>query len=151
VLAVAVLLAAAFAGALGWRDYSAVVKERATAAAVDAAKTRVADLLSYSSSTLEADLGRAQQQVTGGFRERFGQLANSLIAPSTRERGLTTKATITRAAVVAAQPDQVITLLFINQATTTAGETTPIYNTSQAKVTMARVNSEWLISDVTPI
>jgi len=150
-LAAAVVLAAALAGVLGWQAYSAAATEDATSAALDAARTRTAELLSYSTPTLDADLARAKQQVTGDFTQRFDQLASTLIAPNTRQQGITTKATVTRAAVIDARSDRVVTLLFVNQATTTNAAPEPIQRTSQAKVTMSKVNGTWLISDVTPI
>lgn len=150
-LAVAVALAAVLTGTLGWRAYTAAAAERATTAAVDAAKSRTASLLSFSEPTLEADLVRAKQQVTGDFAARFDQLAGTVIAPNTRQQGITTKATVTRAAVIDASSDRVETLLFVNQSTSTAATPQPVQHTSQAKVTMARVNGAWLIADLTPI
>jgi len=150
-LCATVLLAAALAGVLGWRAYSAAAAEDATSAALDAARTRTAELLSYSAPTLDADLARAKQQVTGDFTQRFDQLASTLIAPSTRQQGITTKATVARAAVIDARSDRVVTLLFVNQATTMNGQPRPVQHTSQAKVTMSKVDDTWLISDVTPI
>jgi Mce-associated membrane protein len=83
--------------------------------------------VSYSTPTQEADLARAKQQVTGEFTQRFERLASTLIAPSTRHRGVTTKATVTRAAVIDARSDRVVTLLFVNQTTTTNGQPNPVY------------------------
>lgn len=150
-LAVAVLLAVVLTGALGWRAHSATSIQRATENAVDAARTRTAELLSVSAPTLDADLARARTQVTGDFTRRFDELVTTLIAPNTRHRGLTTRTTVTRAAVIDAAPDRVVTLLFVNQSTTRADAPQPVIHTSQAKVTMSRANGTWLISDLTPL
>jgi Mce-associated membrane protein len=150
-LVLAVLLASVLAAVLGWRAYSAAATDRATSAALDMAKIRTSELLSYSAPSLDADLARAKQQVTGDFVQRFDQLASTLIAPSTRQQGLTTRATVVRAAVVDSQPGRVVTLLFINQSTTTTAHPRPVQQTSQATVTMSKVGDQWLISDLTAL
>lgn len=151
-LAVGVVLAAALTSVLGWRAYSAAATDRATAAAMDAAKGRAADLLTFSAPTLDADLARAKLQVTGEFVGRFDRLTSTLIAPSTKQQGITTKAVVARSAVIDAGSDRVVTLLlFINQTTSTAAAPQPVQHMSQAKVTMSRVGDAWLISDLIPI
>jgi Mce-associated membrane protein len=150
-LVVLVALAAVLAGALGLRACSASATQKATEAALAAAKTRTAQLLSFSAPTLEPDLARARQQVTGDFAPRFNQLLDTLIVPSIQQRSITTKATVARAGVVSVEPAKVVILLFINQETTTAARATPVQATSQAKVTMTKVGDAWLISDFAPI
>ncbi|MBO0872771.1 MAG: hypothetical protein J2P19_05215 [Pseudonocardia sp.] len=150
-LAASVLLALVLAGVLGWRTYTAAADERATSAALAEASARTAALLSYSAPTLDADLARAKQQVTGDFTQRFDQLANTLIAPSTREQGITTKAVVARSAVIDTKPDRVVVLLFVNQTTTKPTQPEPMRSMSQAKVTMAYVNGAWLIADLLPV
>jgi Mce-associated membrane protein len=146
-----VVVAVVVAGVFGSRAYFNSVTERATSDAVAAATTRTAQLLSYSAPTLDADLARAKQQVTGDFVTRFNQLASTLIGPSTKEQNITTKATVTRAGFVSADSNRVVTLVFIDQVTTTATRPAPVQSTSQAQVTMTKVGGTWLISDVAPI
>jgi Mce-associated membrane protein len=148
---VLVVVFAVVAGVFGSRAYSSAVMQRAPSDAVAAAKSRTAELLSYSAPTLDADLARARQQVTGDFVPRFDQLASTLIGPNTRQQNITTKATVTRAGFVSADSNRVVTLLFIDQVTTTAIRPAPVQSTSQAQVTMTKVGSTWLISDVAPI
>lgn len=150
VLAGMVLAASVLTGTLGWQAHSAAAAQRATTAAVEAAKTKSSRLLTYSAPTIDADLARAKQQVTGEFSKRFDELATTVIGPGARQRALTTKAVVTRAAVINAESNQVVTLLFFSQTTTTAANPQPTQQSSVAKVTMSWSNGEWLISDLVP-
>jgi Mce-associated membrane protein len=108
-------------------------------------------LLSYSAETLDADLARAKQQVAAPLAQRFDHLAESSIAPSTRQQDITTKAAVVRAGVVDAQPERVVVLMFVDQSTTRASQPQPVQQTSQTIVTMIRTHVGWLISDMSPI
>jgi Mce-associated membrane protein len=150
VLAGAVVAASVLTGTLGWHAHSAAAAQRSTAAAVEAAKSKATQLLTYSAPTIDADLVRAKQQVTGEFSKRFHELAATVIEPGARQQALTTKAVVTRAAVISAESDKVVTLLFLSQTTTTAANPQPTQQSSVARVTMSRSNGEWLISDLVP-
>jgi len=125
--------------------------EMAQAAALDAARTRTAELLSYSTPTLDADLARSRGLISGGFAAKFEELAGSVIVPAVRQQSLSTKATVVRAAVIDAQSDQVRALLFVNQTTTMGDQPAPRNATNQVKVTMTWADGKWLISDMQPL
>lgn len=150
-LAVAVLLITIFTATLVWRGYLAMSAEHDTMAALEAAKTRTSTLLSYGAPTLDADLARAKQQVTGSLGQRFDQIAQSTIVPSARQDGIVTTATVVRAGVVDAEQDRVVVLVFVDQLTTKASQPQPTRQASQATVTMEKTNGTWLISEMSAV
>jgi Mce-associated membrane protein len=148
----ALLVASAVAVALlGWGAYSESRAQRTQDAALAAARDNTTQVLSYNSTTLDADLARSRALISGGFAAKFEELASSVIVPAVRQQSLSTKATVVRAAVIDAQSDQVRALLFVNQTTTVAGQPAPHNATNQVRVTMTWTDGKWLISDMQPL
>jgi Mce-associated membrane protein len=148
----ALLVASAVAVALlGWGAYSESRAQRTQDAALAAARDNTTQVLSYNSTTLDADLARSRGLISGGFAAKFEELASTVIVPAVRQQSLSTKATVVRAAVIDAQPDQVRALLFVNQTTTVGGQPAPHNATNQVRVTMTWTNGKWLISDMQPL
>jgi Mce-associated membrane protein len=151
VLAALVVCAGTGVGVLAWQDHATAATDQASAAALDAARTKLPLVLSYQYSTLNADLDTARLQIAGPFAAQFDELAASTIVPSTRDQKIVTKATVVRGAVTSTATDRVETLLFVNQSTTSADKPQPQATASQVRVVMTRVGGQWLISEVTPI
>ena len=155
VLAAVVLGCAVAVTLMAWRALDDADAQRERDAALQAARTDVAQLLSYDSKTLDADLARSRKLVSGGFAAKFEELATGVIVPASRQQSLTTKAEVVRAALIEpgaeTRTDQVQALAFVNQTTTVAGEPQPRRAINQVKVTMTKVNNDWLISDLQPL
>ncbi|GAA4546441.1 hypothetical protein [Pseudonocardia xishanensis] len=143
VAALAVIAAVTFAALTAYRSH---ITDTARTEATEAARTSVAQVLSYSPQTVDADMARARENVTGDFATEFNGLLGSLVQPAVTQ-GLTTTTTATRAGVVEASPSQVQVLLYLEQRTTRP-DTQPTANASKALVTMTDVDGRWLISDL---
>jgi Mce-associated membrane protein len=150
-LAALVLVSAVLVGWLGWQAYSAGQDRSTEDEALAAARTATAQVLSYSAPTLDADLARSRSMISGVFAAKFAQLADTVIVPAVKQQNLTTKANVLRAAVIDAQPEQVRALLFVNQSSTMAGAPEPRTAANQVRVTMTKVDGQWLISDLQPL
>jgi Mce-associated membrane protein len=120
--------------------------DQARADGLAAARSRTQELLSYTPSSLDADLAHARDGVSGDFAAQFGQLQAQLIVPAVRA-GLSTRATVVRASVVRAERDRVVTLLFLDQRSTKEG-TAPTVTPSRLEVTVVRVGGQWLVADM---
>jgi Mce-associated membrane protein len=151
VLAVLVLGAGVGVALLGWRAISDSRAQDDREAALQAARVDIAQVLSYDSKTLDADLARSRSLLSGAFAAKFEDLASNVIVPASKAQSLTTKAEVVRAAVIDAQSDQVNALLFVNQTTTLGGQPAPHAAINQVKVTMTRQDGRWLISDLQPL
>lgn len=146
---VAVLLVAVVV--LGWRAVAAGLAQRDTDAALAAARTQVGVVLSYDARTLAADQARALGATTAPFTQRFDQMLNTVVDPTARAQGTRTQARVVRAALVESRPDQVVSLLFVDQSTSTSAHPEPQPSTAQVRVTMTRVHGVWLISALLPL
>lgn len=146
-----VLTAIVALGIVGWRYLDTTGREQRTAEALDAARARTVAVLGYDAATLDTDLATARTHVTAPFADRFDALARDVIALTAREQGIRTTAQVARAAVLSSEPDRVTVLLFVDQDTTTAADPQPRRSATQVTVTMARVDGQWLIADLTPI
>jgi len=151
VLAALLVVSALAVALLGWGAYSESRAQRTQDAALAAARDNTTQVLSYNSTTLDADLARSRGLISGGFAAKFEELASGVIVPAVRQQSLSTKATVVRSAVIDAQSDQVRALLFVNQTTTVGGQPAPHNATNQVRVTMTWTNGKWLISDMQPL
>lgn len=148
---VLVVVAAVLFVGLAVRVWMLTSRTDPAAEALQAARTRTVEVLSYDSAALDDDLARARAQLTGDFARQFEQVAASLIEPASRERGVVTRAEVARAAVVTQDADRIEALLFVSQVTTSAADPTPRLSTSELVVTMAEVDGQWLIAQLRPV
>lgn len=125
--------------------------EEARMAALAAARANVGTVLSYSAGTVEADLARSQQLLTGSFAVDFQTLANQTVVPAAKRDKVTTTATVSEAGVVNADDDRVTVLLFVTQSTTSTLLKSPKVDGSRVEVVMTRVGGTWLISSLNPV
>lgn len=119
------------------------------ASARGAAERAVVPLLSYDYQELDQTEQAAHDVMTSDYRERYDQLFAVIEenAPSTRT---VVRAEMVAAAVVRADDagDRVEVLVFVDQARTNRAESEPEVFRNQARLTMQRVDGEWLVDDV---
>ena len=144
---VAVVLGIAV-GALGWLDHRDSQVETARQAALQTAREQVVTVLSYDFGTIDQDLQRARAALTGEYLAEFTIQANYIIAPAAREQQITTTANVIAAAVVRADPAQVVVLLFVTQRTQNSQSDAVRLAAHRIQLTMARVGDRWLISEL---
>ena len=120
-------------------------------AALKAARVHVVDVLSYDFPTVEKDMRRAESNLSGDFADDFTKMANHLIIPTARAKGIRTHAEVTSAGVVRSSVDRVVVLLFVNQTTTSRAVPEPTLDGSRLEVTLDRAGDGWLISKLTPL
>lgn len=143
-----VLAAVAVLGIVGWRWLDTTGREQRTAAAVDAARTRTVEVLSYDAAVLDADLDAARAHVTGELAARFDQLVADLVPPGARDQAVVSRAEVVRAAVMSTDADRVSVLLFVDRTATSAQQPEASRSTSRLVVTMTPVAGEWLIAEL---
>ncbi|HEY2207019.1 MAG TPA: hypothetical protein VGH99_21375 [Pseudonocardia sp.] len=152
VLAALLLVSVAAVGVLAWQTIGADRTRASRDEAVAAARDEVAQVLSYDSKTLDADLARSRAPVSGTFSAQFNDLINQVIGPAVRQQNMATKAQVLRAAPTQdVRPDQVTVLMFVKQTNTMTGQPQPQETTNQLTVTVTRVGDRWLISNLQPL
>lgn len=147
------LLAFALAIAAGffkWQNATMESSEVAGVRALQVAKEGTVAMLSYQPDTVEQNLTKARDFLTGGFRESYTSLVNDVVIPGAREQQISAEAKVAAAATVSAEADRAVVLVFVNQ-TTVIGDGPPSDLASTVRVTVEPVGDRWLISDFTPI
>lgn len=141
-------------GVGGWAWSADRAHDRVTAAedsAMKAARAHVVDVLSYDFPTVGKDMQRAEANLTGDFADDFTKMADDLIVPTARAKGIRTHAEVTSAGVVRSSADEVVVLLFVNQTTTSRQVPEPTLDGSRLEVTVERAGTGWLISRLRPL
>jgi Mce-associated membrane protein len=108
-------------------------------------------LLSYSADTLDQDFASAKSHLAGEFLSYYTQFTQQKVGPEARERSMKTTARVTGAAVSELHPDSAVVLVFVDQTTTTKDSPQPALVISNVRVTMTRINGQWLITKFTPM
>ena len=123
----------------------------ARGAAVDAARSGLTTMLSYSYQTFDKDVAAGSALATGDFQQRYHDLMAGTVRAAALDQQTVTNASVVRSSVVSAARDTVEALLFVNQTTTSKAGQGPQLSASRVQVTMTRVGDRWLISSLTPL
>ena len=153
VLAALVIVTAGLAAASGVllaRVQASQGAQDARTAAVAAARKDVPALLSYSYQTFRANLSRARAAATGGFRASYTKLMTGQVEPAALARHVVTRASVSAASVVSAQPGSATLLMFVSEQTKTAARQEAVLNDTALRVTMREVNGTWLVAGLVP-
>jgi len=152
-IAVLLVASAGAAGGVYWWMYrpDQLTDAAAQQQALAAAKQGTAALLSYAPDSLENDLNAAKSHLTGEFLKYYSQFTDQIVAPAAKQKGVTTKATVLRAAVSEMHPDKAAVLVFVNQVTTSKDRPDPALASSSVMVTLVKSHGNWLISEFNPV
>lgn len=119
--------------------------------ALGAAKSSVQAVLSYDYRSISSDIATARSDTTGVFARQYAGTASRLLAEAKQVKAIV-QATVGSAGVVSASPDNVVVLLFVDQASVRQdrGQKSPQtrIDQSRVRVTMTRVGNRWLVSDL---
>ena len=150
-LALLCLAALTAVAVLGWQRHSRDVVEQARKDAVSAARVAAGDILGYDYRSIEDAIKRARSETTGAFRKEYDETAAELLPQSKQVKAIV-QATVGSAAVMSADSDRVVVLLFVDQATVKQqpGAKTPTTRVDQSRVrmTMSRKDGHWLVSEL---
>jgi len=153
----ALMLGLLAAGLLaGWLYFTQYQPDKQTDDAVaqsvvNAARDGTVALLSYKPDTLNQDFAAAKSHLAGDFLNYYDQFTKEVVTPAAQTKGVTTTAQVAGAAVSELNPDKAVVLVFINQATTSKERPDPAMASSSAKVSLAKVHGEWLITKFDPL
>lgn len=154
VAAVLCLPVAAAIPTLAARERDAAADQAARTDAATAAKQAVEHILSYDYRTVDEDIARVKSEATGEFAVQYKQSADKLAAQAEQVRAIV-QATASQPAVVAVDGDEVVVLIFVDQASVKelegAKSPTTRIDQSRVRLTMTRVGDRWLVSQLTAL
>lgn len=151
------LLALLAAGGLtGWLFFTQYRPDEQTDSAVaqnvvNAARDGTVALLSYKPDTIDQDLAAAKSHLSGDFLNYYSDFTKQVVTPAAKSKGVTTTAQVVGAAVSELHPDSAVVLVFINQVTTSNERPDPAMASSSVKVSLNKVNGQWLITKFEPV
>ncbi|WP_231995507.1 hypothetical protein [Mycobacterium sp. 1274756.6] len=145
-----VMLLAVAVGILKWWDSSLAASRVARVESVEAATDATIAMLSYQPGTVEEDLTSAARLMTGDFEKSYADLTREVVIPGARDKRISAVASVPAAASLSATPSHAVVLVFVNQ-TAVIGDEPPTDTASTVRVTLDKVDGQWLVSDFTPI
>jgi Mce-associated membrane protein len=143
-----VIAAIGLAGGLFFFQYrpDREIDDQAANQAIRAASDAAVALLSYSSDSLDRDLAEAKTHLTGSFLDYYTKFTRDVVAPTVRDKHLTQKAVVVRAAAIELHPQSAAVLVFLNETTTSPDKKEPLKTPSSVRVTLEKVDDTWLVS-----
>lgn len=153
VLLVALLAAAGLAGWLYFTQYrpDQQTDEAVAQRVVNAARDGTVALLSYKPDTLDQDFAAAKSHLSGDFLNYYNDFTKQVVTPAAKNKGVTTAAQVVGAAAAELHPDSAMVLVFVNQVTTSKERPDPSMASSTVKVSLTKVNGQWLITKFDPV
>ncbi|AHH18068.1 hypothetical protein NONO_c32810 [Nocardia nova SH22a] len=115
-----------------------------------AAGETVSKMLSYTADDVDKQLGSATG-LTGSFQDDYRSLVTKTIAPVAKQKGITTRAHVVAVGVLAAAPQRVTLLMYIDQVTVSTAVPAPTTSSSRVTVTAEKHANHWLVSGMTPL
>jgi Mce-associated membrane protein len=144
------LILALGVGYLKWLDGSARESRASAEQSIRAASDSTIAILSYKPETVDQQLKAAADRLAEPFRQQYSQLVNDVVAPGAKQQHISAVATVPAAASVWATGKQAVVLVFVDQ-TTTIGTDAPTQSTSSVRVSLAKVDGRWLITQFDPV
>ena len=148
------IVALIFAVLVGWLAYGTVQQSAAETARTDArvaAEEQAVAMLAYTHDQVDAQTEAAAEGLTGDFRDEYTNLMKNIIAPGAKEKAISVQVSVQASSVVSADADSAVTLLFLNQITTSSENPEAVSSGSRVRVELEKQDGRWLVSRLTPI
>ena len=143
-LSALVVLTAFLAWQLVQDSRTDTARDEALAASRDAARL----LFSYDHEQLDDDFEAGLAVTTGQFREQYERTTREVVKPVAEQYDTVVEAEVVEAAVVQAEPDRVVTVVFLNQTTTSTAVEGPRVDQSRVRMGLRKVDGEWRVHRV---
>jgi len=146
----------AVGGLTGWLFFTQYRPDQETDHAVEqsvvnAARDGTVALLSYKPETLDQDFAAARSHLSGDFLNYYSDFTKQVVTPAAKSKGVSTTAQVVGAAVSDLHPSSAEVLVFVNQATASKERPDPSMAASAVKVSLNKVNGQWLITKFDPL
>ncbi|WP_241385551.1 twin-arginine translocation pathway signal [Rhodococcus sp. CH91] len=148
------VVALVFAVLVGWLAYGAIQESAAESARTEArvaAEEQAVAMLAYTHEEVDAQTEAAAEGLTGDFRDEYTNLMKNIIAPGAKEKAISVQVSVQASSVVSADADSAVTLLFLNQITTSSENPEAVSSGSRVRVELEKHDGRWLVNRLTPI
>jgi Mce-associated membrane protein len=117
-------------------------------AGLEASRDAARVLLSYDYRTLSKDFSTGRSLTTGEFAKKYAETTTKVVTPVATKQKAVVKAEVVTAGVVRASTSTVVTIIYVNQVTTSSLSTAPKVDLSRVRMTLRHVGGRWLVSNV---
>ncbi|MGX7723506.1 twin-arginine translocation pathway signal [Rhodococcus pyridinivorans] len=148
------VVALVFAVLVGWLAYGTAQQSAAETARTEArvaAEEQAVAMLAYTHDQVDAQTDAAAEGLTGDFRDEYTNLMKNIIAPGAKEKAISVQVSVQASSVVSADADSAVTLLFLNQITTSSENPEAVSSGSRVRVELEKQDGRWLVGRLTPI
>ena len=125
--------------------------DHARKAALAAATTGVATVLSYDYQHLQSDFAKAEALLTPKFRAQYKKTTAAGVEPLAAKYRARSSAVVAAAASVSTSAGSAVVLVFVDQTVTNSQLAAPRLDRSRIDVTLVRSGGQWLIDKLAPI
>jgi Mce-associated membrane protein len=123
----------------------------ASTAALAAATTGVASVLSYNYRSLDADFTKAEALLTPSFRKAYVSTTAKAVQPLAAKYKAVSTAQVSAAGVIGASGSKATVLVFVSQQVTNTQLSAPRLDRSRIQVDLVKTGGHWLINKLTPL
>ena len=147
-LVLTTVLMAVAAGFVWFKVHQHDATESARRAALEASRDASRVLFSYDYRELDKDFAAGKAVTTGAFRNQYADTTAKVVTPVATQKKAVVKAEVVSAGVVRASESTVVTVVFVNQVTTSSLQAGPKVDLSRVRMTLQHVGGRWLVSKV---
>lgn len=148
VLAVVSVVLAALVGLRVSDNHS---RDSASTAALAAATTGVATVLSYNYRSLDADFAKAEALLTPSFRKAYDSTTAKAVQPLAAKYQAVSTAQVSAAGILTVSASKATVLVFVSQQVTNTQLSAPRLDRSRIQVELVHSHGKWLINKLTPV
>ncbi|MGB8652817.1 MAG: hypothetical protein WCD35_19385, partial [Mycobacteriales bacterium] len=116
--------------------------------ALDAARSAARLVFSYDYRHLDKDFKAGRATTTGDFQKEYDKTTSRLVDDVAPRYKAVVIADVSDASVVSSSQDRVVTLVFLDQQSTSSLSATPKITQSRLEMTMVRKGDAWLVSKI---
>lgn len=142
------VLMAAADGYLWYAVHRHTQTEAARRDALTASRDAARVLFSYDYKTLAKDFSAGRALTTGAFRKEYENTTSKVVSDVATRYKAVVRADVVNAGVVTASPNTVVTIVYVNQVSTSTRVTGQKLDLSRVRMTLQRVGGRWLVSSV---
>lgn len=132
----------------GYQTYSASRLADARSEAVSAATVAATDVLSYDYRHLDKDFAKAKRHLEPKFAKQYTKTTTTLVRPTAQKTKAVVTAQVIKGSVVSATTDRVVTLLFVNQTSSSTLRSGKRTDLNRVRMTMQRTDDKWLVARI---
>lgn len=135
-------------GFIWYRVQQSNATENARRSGLEASRDAARVLFSYDYRQLDKDFAAGKALTTGAFAKQYAETTAKVVTPVATDKKAVVKAEVVTAGVVRATRTTVVTIVYVNQVTTSSLAQAPKVDLSRVRMTLTTVAGHWRVAKV---